>query len=243
MNVDIHKPNLEENWDLSDLDIEKVKRFLKQNRAFRTLMLQYQCALMEIETKFRVLDAEFSLKHDRNPIESMKTRLKTPRSLVEKLRRRHLPISLASIEHNIFDIAGVRIICSFTEDVYYLADCFCSQSDIEVLEREDYIQSPKPNGYRSLHMIVKVPVFFANETIHVPVEIQFRTIAMDFWASLEHSIRYKKGRGDSQFIADQLRECASSSHAWDEKMSKLMNLVREESPDSDFGVFDFKGEE
>lgn len=220
--------NAEINALMAVQDDEKIiDEFFTQGRRFKALMLKYKCALMEIETKFKILDAEFSLHNDRNPIESIKTRLKEPLSIYEKLKRKELPLSIKSIEEEILDIAGVRIICSFEEDVYYLCNCLSEQSDIELLTKKDYIKKPKPNGYRSLHMTVKVPVFFAEEVSYVPVEIQFRTMAMDFWASLEHKIRYKKDLHEDRFVSDQLLACARSSMEWDERMAGLMHLLHD----------------
>jgi len=214
-----------ENLIVDKQDWEAVTNFLKQSRGFRELMLQYRCALMEIETKFQVLDEEFSIHNDRNPIESIQTRLKEPMSIEEKMRRKGIPFSLDAMQENILDIAGVRVICSFIEDVYYLADCIASQTDIEVISVKDYIKNPKPNGYRSYHMTVRIPIFFSEETLLVPVEIQFRTIAMDFWASVEHTIRYKKNLDDNGTIARELLECAESSKLWDERMQRLKHTL------------------
>lgn len=213
--------------DLNQLTADQVKKVFTESLHFRDLMLRYRCALMEIETKCRVLNEEFSLHNDRNPIESIKTRLKTPASIYRKLKRRGLPMNLAVMEEQILDIAGVRIVCSFEEDVYYLRDCLTRQGDIEVLVEKDYIAKPKPNGYRSLHLTVRVPVYFAEQVCHIPVEIQFRTIAMDFWASLEHTIRYKKDIADDGYIAGELLACAQSSSEWDAKMADLMHLLRD----------------
>ena len=149
-------------------------------------MSYYQCAVMEIETKFRVLNQEYSLEYDKNPIEGIKTRIKSYDSIVRKIRRKNIPMSLTAIEENIKDIAGVRVICSFPEDIYELADSFLRQDDIVLIEKKDYIENPKPSGYRSLHLIVQVPIFLQKNKKMVNVEVQFRTIAMDFWASLEH---------------------------------------------------------
>ena len=158
----------------------------------KTLMAYYQCAIMEVETKFRVLNEEFSLQYDRNPIESIKTRLKSIEGILKKLRRKNLPLTLASIEQEIRDVAGIRVICSFKEDIYMLANCLLEQDDITLIERKDYIEHPKESGYRSLHLIIEVPIFLQNEKRPMKVEVQLRTIAMDFWASLEHKLRYKK---------------------------------------------------
>lgn len=195
---------------------------------FKQLMSYYRCAIMEIETKFRVLDVQLSLNRENNPIESIKTRLKSPESIFEKLQRRNLPLTLNAIEDNLNDIAGVRVICSFPEDIYSLADALLRQDDITLIERKDYIQNPKPNGYRSLHLIVEVPIFLRNETRRMRVEVQLRTIAMDFWASLEHKLRYKKGLEDSedyQEISRQLKNCAEMSAMLDRLMENIRGQI------------------
>lgn len=156
------------------------------------LMAYYRCAIMEVETKFKVLDEQFSLEYDRNPIESIKSRLKSYESIIKKLKDRDLPFSLEAIQENIRDVAGIRVICSFPEDIYMLAECLLSQDDVKLIEKKDYIKNPKKSGYRSLHLIIEVPIFLRNEKKSMKVEVQLRTIAMDFWASLEHKLRYKK---------------------------------------------------
>ena len=159
---------------------------------YAEMMAYYRCAIMEVETKFNVLNEEFSLQYDRNPIEMVKTRLKSPASIRAKLVRYGFDMSIDSIRKNIHDIAGVRVICSFVNDVYVLADAFLQQDDITLISKKDYIKKPKKNGYRSLHLIVSVPIFLAHEKRMIKVEVQLRTLAMDFWASLEHQLRYKK---------------------------------------------------
>ena len=161
-------------------------------------MSYYECAIMEVETKFRVLNHELSLEYDNNPIESIKTRVKSYDSILKKIRRKNIPLNLRAIEDNLKDIAGVRVICSFPDDIYKLAESFLKQDDITLIERKDYIKNPKPSGYRSLHLIVQVPIFLQNEKKMVNVEVQFRTIAMDFWASLDHKMRYKKELSDEE---------------------------------------------
>lgn len=194
---------------------------------YKELMSRYQCAIMEIETKFKVLNEEFSLEYDRNPIESIKTRLKSQESIFKKLRIKNLPVSLESIENNLFDIAGVRVICSFKEDIYKLADCLLKQDDITLIEKKDYIVNPKPSGYRSLHLIVEVPIFLQNEKKPMKVEVQLRTIAMDFWASLEHKLRYKKNidPAEADLLARELLECAQMSSELDERMEDIKNRI------------------
>lgn len=198
--------------------------------AWRTLQTYFRCAVMEIETKFRVLDEQFSLQYDRNPIESIKTRVKTPESIAEKMVRKHLEISLRSVEKHIFDVAGVRVICSFLDDIYLLRDCLLQQDDITLIREKDYIKDPKPNGYRGLHLIVEVPIFLQNEKRQMKVEVQFRTIAMDFWASLEHKLRYKKNLSEelSQSLEKELYECASMTELLDEKMQNIRQQIESE---------------
>ena len=206
---------------------EVMAKFQETMASSQELMSRYRCAIMEVETKFKVLNERFSLQHERNPIESIKTRLKSPQSILEKLQRKQLPISLASIEQNLFDIAGIRVICSFVDDIYMLADCLLQQDDITLIERKDYIKHPKENGYRSLHLIVEVPIFLQNEKRNMKVEVQLRTIAMEFWANLEHRLRYKKDLPEDVLntTADALLECADLSSLLDEKMHGIRNVV------------------
>lgn len=188
---------------------------------FDKMMTYYRCAMMEIETKLRVLDQEFSLQHDRNPINSIKSRLKKMSSIMEKLERKGTGISLDAIEENLNDIAGIRVICAFPEDVYTLADALLSQDDITLIQKKDYIENPKSNGYRSLHLIVAVPIFLENEKRIMKVEVQLRTIAMDCWASLEHQLRYKKDYAFTEKMEQQLFECAELSAELDSRMEIL----------------------
>lgn len=193
----------------------------------------YKCAIMEIETKFKVLNEQFSLNGESNPIEFIQSRIKSYGSILRKLAAKDLPRSIEGIETNIHDVAGIRVVCSFVQDIYRLADCFLQQDDITLLERKDYIQNPKPNGYRSLHLIVAVPIFLENEKRLVKAEVQLRTIAMDFWASLEHKLRYKKNLSlDTQeMLAGDLKRCADESARWDAKMQEIRNRIQaEDSP-------------
>lgn len=194
-------------------------------RPYIKLMTYYKCAMMEIETKFNVLNEEYSLEHNRNPINSIKTRLKSPHSLKDKLRRRNLPFSIETIEENINDVAGVRIVCNSPEDVYTLADALLLQDDVTLITKKDYIANPKPNGYRSLHLIVAIPIFLSKEKKMMKVEIQLRTIAMDFWASLEHQLRYKKDVEFTDEMADELYRCAELSADLDLRMEALRKKV------------------
>ena len=201
---------------------------LKSNfRPVKELMTIYTCAMMEIETKLKVLNAEFSLDNERNPIESIKTRLKSMDSIIEKATKQNISFDIESIEENIRDIAGVRVICSFIEDIYQISNCLLAQDDIRLIERKDYIKNPKLNGYRTLHLIVEVPVFLHNRKKWVKVEIQLRTIAMDFWASLEHKLRYKKNiptKIESEII-DDLKDCAEISAKLDTRMEAIKERI------------------
>ncbi len=203
----------------------------KKSREFMKIMAYYRCALMEIETKFNVLNQEYSLQHDRNPINSIRSRLKSIPSIQEKLERKNLPISLEAIEQNINDVAGIRVICSFPEDVYTLSEALLKQDDITLIAKKDYIAHPKPNGYRSLHLIVSVPIFLASEKRVMKVEIQLRTIAMDCWASLEHQLRYKKDFEFTDDMADELYQCARISAELDARMDALRRQVDPDGKD------------
>ena len=216
---------------LSDEFIEFVQ---KNKKPFDTLMSYYQCAIMEVETKFKVLSEEYSLEYDRNPIENIKSRVKSFDSLLKKIRRKNIPLTMTSIEKNIQDIAGVRVICSFPDDIYRLADCLLSQDDIILLEKKDYKKNPKPSGYRSLHLIIQTPIFLQEGKRMVTVEVQLRTIAMDFWASLEHKLRYKKNISEEQsvFLAEEMSQCAEISASLDERMQKVKDMLIQSEEES-----------
>lgn len=199
--------------------------FEENIQPYNELMAYYKCAMMEVETKFRVLNEEFSLQYDRNPISAIKTRLKTAKSIVEKLCRYNFPISPESVEENLNDVAGVRVVCSFEKDVYLLAEALLSQDDIELISKKDYIKNPKENGYRSLHLIVAVPIYLVNEKRTMRVEIQLRTISMDSWATLEHQLRYKKNFAFTDEMAEELYTCSKLSAELDRKMDKLRKML------------------
>lgn len=196
---------------------------------YKRLMAYYRCAMMEVETKFNVLNEEFSLRYDRNPINGIKSRLKRLDSIQEKLHRKQLPFDMQTIETHIHDVAGVRVICAFVEDVYLLAEALLKQDDVMLIEKKDYIANPKPNGYRSLHLIVTVPIFLEHEKRVMQVEIQLRTIAMDFWASLEHQLRYKKDFMFTEEMAQELRDCAQLSAQVDLRMDSLRERLAAET--------------
>ena len=197
--------------------LEKLKR----------LMSYYRCAIMEIETKFRVLDEQFSLRHERNPIDTIKSRLKSPESILEKLNRRGYPKTLSSVESNLTDIAGVRVICSFKDDIYMLADCLLKQDDVKLIAAKDYIKNPKPNGYRSLHLIVETPIYLQDGKRQMKAEVQLRTIAMEFWANLEHKLRYKKNLPPelAAATAKRLYDCAERSALLDDEMQRMRAAI------------------
>ena len=192
----------------------------KRGADYVRLMSYYSAAMLEVETKFKVLSIEFNGKFDRNPIESIKTRLKSPQSVMEKMGRIGVPMTVENVERELSDVAGVRVICSFVDDIYKLADMLALQDDVYILKVKDYIKNPKPSGYRSLHLIVEIPIFLAKEKRVMRVEVQLRTIAMDFWASLEHKLRYKKDipLSCAQEIAEQLRACAQVVSDTDQEM-------------------------
>ena len=192
---------------------------------FKEFMMMYNCAIREVRTKFEVLNDDFSIAYQRNPIEMIKSRIKNPQSIMEKLERKHFPMTMESILHNLNDVAGVRIICSFIDDIYEVANMFASQDDITVIEIKDYIKNPKPNGYRSYHMIIEVPVFFASKKQNMRVEVQLRTIAMDFWASLEHKMKYKKDISDIEALEAELKECAEIIAKTDVKMQSINKRI------------------
>ena len=193
----------------------------------KRLMAYYRCAIMEVETKFNVLNEEFSLEYDRNPIETIKTRLKSTESIIKKLVRRNFPLTVDSIEANLNDIAGVRVVCSFLEDIYLLADCLLQQDDVKLIQVKDYIKNPKPNGYRSLHLIIEIPIFLKDERNDMRVEVQLRTIAMDFWASLDHKLSYKKDipEEEAKLLRQELLECAQISADLDVRMGEIKNRI------------------
>lgn len=192
---------------------------------FKQFITMYNSAIKEVRTKFEILNDDLSLDIERNPIEMIKTRMKSAESIISKLDRRGFEHTVEAIENNIYDIAGVRVICSFVEDIYHVAEMFVSQDDVKLIEIKDYIKNPKENGYRSYHMIVEVPVFFASCTKRMKVEVQFRTIAMDFWASLEHKMRYKKDIENTAEIQQELKECAAVIASTDFKMQEINKTI------------------
>ena len=204
---------------------DRAKTMMWSMVQYKELQMLYSCALKEIQTKFEVLDTEFKLEYNRNPISSISTRLKRTESVMDKLERKGLPFDLESIEAHIHDMAGIRVICSYIDDIYLIADALLRQDDITLIEKKDYIEHPKGNGYRSLHLIVEVPVFLTNHKKPMKVEVQIRTIAMDFWASLEHQMKYKQDIPDSEAVIAELRDCAAVIRETDERMLAIRRRI------------------
>ena len=197
--------------------------------SWETTILLYNSALKEIGTKLAILNDEFQHVHQYNPIEHMKSRIKTPESIVKKLKRRGYESTIENMVKYVNDIAGVRVICSFTSDIYRVAEILANQSDINVLSIKDYIKHPKESGYKSYHMIVTVPIFLSDGVVDTKVEIQIRTMAMDFWASLDHELKYKKEIPDGEAISQELKECADLIAGTDEKMLAIRKRIERES--------------
>ena len=213
----------------------QTKKMMGKMVDYKELRMIYACAMKEVKTKFDILNTEFNLQYHRNPINSIQTRLKSTASIVEKLAKLHQTVDIEHIDEHIHDIAGVRVICSYIDDVYLVAEALLKQDDITLVTRKDYIAHPKANGYRSLHLIVKVPVFLSERRLEIEVEVQLRTIAMDFWASLEHQIHYKTDFDGKDTLVDELRKCAETISQTDHemmeirsKMEKLIDVPSEE---------------
>lgn len=205
-----------------------LEQGIAQLQEYQAMRQLYNGAIREITTKLENLDDEFSTRYAHNPIHHMESQLKSLKSIVGKLQRKGLPLTLASAQKELYDIAGVRVICNYIDDIYDLADMLCGQGDVAVLRRRDYIQEPKPNGYRSLHLTVRIPVFLSTGSVGVPVEIQIRTIAMDFWASLEHQLRYKAEHAVPPSLRAQLKACAEESAALDLRMQEIYRQLSKE---------------
>ncbi len=209
---------------ISTQDIEEI---IESTRPFAELMMRYRCAIKEVQTKFEVLNEEFSIRYNRNPVEAIKTRLKSPRSIFEKMNRISQPITVDNIRAYLSDIAGIRVICSYPEDIYTLCDMFLAQDDIRLIRKKDYIAKPKDNGYRSLHLIVEIPIFLTDAKEYVRAEVQFRTIAMDFWASLEHQLKYKKDIPFADEVAAELKDCAEQIAFLDRRMEAIHRHIED----------------
>ncbi|WP_141015071.1 GTP pyrophosphokinase [Nocardioides sambongensis] len=215
--------DLDAHWALSVVH-DGIDRDVR--RRLMRFRLRYKFALDEVTTKIAILREEFEETHDHSPIEHVRTRLKSPESVVAKVARVGCEPTVEGITANIRDIAGVRVVCPFESDVYWISDMLTSQPDVTVLEVEDYIATPKPNGYRSLHLIIEIPVYLSDRTEHVPVELQIRTIAMDFWASVEHTIYYKYDGTVPSGLLDELRTAALTAASLDAMMGELRSEVR-----------------
>lgn len=205
---------------------EQLEQFKQMRKNMIRLMLIYKFALAELETKIEILQEEFLMIHEYNPIEHTSSRLKSPESIMKKLGRKGKEISVNSIRENVKDIAGLRITCSFISDIYQIYEMLRNQSDLKILNVKDYIQNPKNNGYKSLHLLIEIPVFMSDCKELVTVEVQIRTIAMDFWASLEHKIFYKYDQFVPERLLKELKEAADSAYALDQKMERLHNEIK-----------------
>lgn len=221
------------------LSMENAIKNYEDVDSWKTIMFLYTSALKEVGTKLEILNDEFQHVHQYNPIEHIKTRVKTPESIVKKLRKYGYEISIENMVKYVNDIAGVRLICSFTSDIYQLAEMIGNQSDLKVLSIKDYIKNPKESGYKSYHMLVSVPIYLSDSVVDTKVEIQIRTIAMDFWASLEHKMRYKKNIPENhvKYLQDELYDCARQSAELDNRMQNIRNLIAEEAEEEDHCTF------
>ena len=196
-------------------------------REYAKIVGVYEAAIREINARLQTLDAEFSIKHQHNPIHHIETRVKSLNSIVKKLHDTGIPISIDNAKKNLHDIAGVRVVCCYVDDIYRIADLLLAQDDISLILEKNYIKNPKPNGYRSLHIVVDVPVYMSQGKLFIPVEIQIRTVAMDFWATLEHGIRYKASDEVPQSIVDELRSCADVITETDYKMQEIFRVLQQ----------------
>ena len=208
--------------DIIPSDSEHV---FAEEALYQEVMMRYHCAILEMNTKLEVLSRDLAVRYRRNPIEFIETRLKKPSSIARKLKGMGKPVTVESMEENLSDIAGIRVLCAYIDDIYEIARMLARQKDVNVLMVKDYIKNPKDNGYRSYHMIVEIPVYFSDMVRPVRCEIQIRTIAMDFWATLDHDMQYKKQVEDAEEIMRELKECADIIHNTDEKMMRLRERI------------------
>lgn len=209
------------------LDSDTGQQVMEQMFMFVELEHLYESAIREVKTKLEILDSEFRAKYSYNPIHHIEDRLKSPQSIFEKMQRKGFPINAESMRANILDFAGVRVVCNYIDDIYTVADLLTGQDDVNLIKRKDYISEPKPNGYRSLHLVIETPVYLSDKKEMVNVEVQIRTIAMDFWASLEHELKYKTDTEVSADLAGQLKDCAESIAAIDLKMQQINKTLKE----------------
>ncbi len=224
-------PNDAHDYDLARLLENTSKR--DSMKEYAAQMQRYSAGIREIKTKLEILDTEFSTHYEYNPIHHIESRLKSPRSILEKLQRRNLPVSLETIRTQLSDVAGVRVICNYIDDVYRVAELLTGQSDLRVISLRDYIKTPKENGYRSLHLVIEVPVFLAEGPVNVVVEVQLRTIAMDFWASLEHKLRYKTDIDVSEELRYRLKICAEAISEVDVEMQDIHQALKQSTAAED----------
>lgn len=214
----------QEEW----LDTADPQTFVNNTAKFNDLMMMYRCTIREVRTKLEVLNDEFSVEYKRNPISFIKTRIKKPESILKKLNKLGYDFTAENIQEHLNDVAGVRVVCAFLDDIYTISELLASQDDITVIQVKDYIKNPKSNGYRSYHMIVEIPVFFSKGKTPMRAEIQIRTNGMDFWATLEHQLRYKKGieemEGYEQ-ISDELAKTAHELNNMDLEMQNIKNKI------------------
>lgn len=223
MQEDIKEPML-------DINSAQYREMLEMNNKYKQLMVMYRCAIREVQTKLEVLNDEFITKRQRNPIDSIRSRIKSTSSIIEKLNRRGYEISVQSIMNNLNDVAGIRVVCPFISDIYEVANMLISQDDVEVMEVKDYIKNPKPNGYRSLHYVIIIPIFLSSGKEYMKVEVQIRTIAMNFWASLEHQMHYKKFDNDAMpEIVKELTKCAETIYDTDVRMQEIRDDIHKTS--------------
>ena len=217
---------------MTDEDVGRLLKITEQAEQFEVMMMEFDCAMAKVRTKLENLNKEMALKNRRNPFEYIKYRLKSPKSIYGKLKVKGVPFTVENIENTINDVAGLRVICSFIDDIYGIRDSFDMQDDVEILQEKDYISSPKENGYRSLHLIVRVPIFLSNEKKYMNVEVQFRTIAMDFWASVEHKMKYKREIRNAEIIVEELRYSADLINQLDRRMLQIRERIeRSEVPE------------
>lgn len=194
---------------------------------FIQLQHLYDSAIEVVKTYLNIIDSEFSVKFQRNPIHNIDSRLKSPQSIIGKLQKKELPITTESARKNLLDIAGIRVTCCYINDIYAIADMLCRRDDFTVIKQKDYIKHPKPSGYRSYHLIVNVPVYLSSKKSYAPVEIQIRTIAMDFWASLEHQLKYKTSAAITPEISEELRDCAERIAETDIQMQDIFLKIHD----------------
>ena len=209
----------------NELIIQEKTLYPNREQRYAEMLQLYDAAVREVRTKLEILDSEFRVRYARNPIHQINSRLKSRESIFGKLRRKGLPETIEAAEENLSDIAGIRVICNYVDDIYLVAKLLTRQRDVELVEEKDYIKNPKESGYRSLHLVIRIPVFLSSHSEMVPVEVQIRTIAMDFWASLEHQLRYKSEHETTRKLRMRLQKCAETSAALDAEMQDIYREI------------------